>query len=145
MTCIAWDGRMLAADRQATNAGMRRVVSKLRLLPDSLWMTGTGDASILAEMMAWFEAGANVEKFPKRQASDDGGAFLVVRRAEILVYERGPIPLPLHPDNKIAAWGSGRDYAIGAMEMGADAAKAVEIACRWEVYCGHGVDSVVVR
>jgi len=145
MTCIAWDGRMLAADRQATNAGMRRVVSKLRPLPDSRIMTGTGDASIIAEMCAWFEAGADIEKFPKRQASDDGGTFLVVGRTEILVYERGPIAMPLHPDNKIAAWGSGRDYAIGAMEMGADAVKAVEIACKWEVNCGHGVNSVVVR
>lgn len=43
------------------------------------------------------------------------------------------------------AIGSGRGEALGAMAMGADARRAVEIASRLNVGCGLGVDVIRFR
>lgn len=42
------------------------------------------------------------------------------------------------------AWGSGRDYAMGAMARGANAKEAAEIAMRFDNGCGMGIDVVSV-
>jgi len=43
--------------------------------------------------------------------------------------------------NSFMAWGSGRDYAMGAMEMGADARRAVEVTNVHSTDCGFGVEA----
>lgn len=145
MIVIAFDGKTVAADRQATNAGMRRVQRKLVKSADGIWTAGTGTAWVMAAMLAWYNEGCDPVKFPEAQTGDDGGTFIAFRSvSDIRIWERGPHALMLDPENRIMAWGSGRDYAIGAMERGADAIRAVEIASKWETGCGLGVDSVVV-
>jgi ATP-dependent protease HslVU (ClpYQ) peptidase subunit len=44
-------------------------------------------------------------------------------------------------EDPFMAWGSGRDFALGAMAMGATAREAVAVACRFNVYCGNGIDA----
>ena len=41
----------------------------------------------------------------------------------------------------VIAW-DGKTLALGAMAAGADAKKAVEIACEYNLYCGGGIDVV---
>jgi hypothetical protein len=41
---------------------------------------------------------------------------------------------------KFSAWGSGSEFAIGAMEMGATAIQAVQATSKHCVSCGFGVD-----
>jgi ATP-dependent protease HslVU (ClpYQ) peptidase subunit len=48
-------------------------------------------------------------------------------------------------EEKFAAWGSGRDFALGALAKGADAIEAVRIASRFCTSCGMGIDSIWVR
>lgn len=43
------------------------------------------------------------------------------------------------------AAGSGADYAMGAMAAGKDAKEAVEIACRFDINCGLGVDVLMAE
>lgn len=84
MTVVAWDGKSLAVDKQATCADMRMTTTKACRLQQ-------GDVVAL-------------------------------------VFDR------------FMAWGSGRDFAMGAMEMGASAYRAVEVAIRHSTGCGYGID-----
>jgi hypothetical protein len=58
--------------------------------------------------------------------------------AKILRYEQDCLPYEI--EDKKYAIGSGRDFAIGAMEMGASAEEAVLVASKYEVSCGNSVD-----
>jgi ATP-dependent protease HslVU (ClpYQ) peptidase subunit len=73
---------------------------------------------------------------------DDVKATLVVidRAGTLRRFENGPYPLTYH--DEIFACGSGCDFAYGAMAMGADASRAVEVASEFDIYCGRGVDTL---
>lgn len=51
----------------------------------------------------------------------------------------GPSLRPVQVYDHFYAIGSGAPFAMGAMEAGASARKAVEIACRRDPYCGYPV------
>lgn len=38
-----------------------------------------------------------------------------------------------------------RDYAYGALAMGADAVRAVEVACEYDNGCGMGIDVLTIE
>lgn len=65
MTCIAWAGHTLAADRRVTDGrGKTSSTTKIFRAPGGLLMGGTGDASVVAELKAWYLAGAVPAEFP---------------------------------------------------------------------------------
>lgn len=59
---------------------------------------------------------------------------------ELVEYVRLPVAMPIIDQRE--AWGSGADFALGAMAMGAGARRAVEVACELDVHCGKGIDVV---
>ena len=140
MTTIAWDGRTLAADRQATVGNAVFMVNKLHR-HDGWLLAYCGDSDAGEEVLAWFKAGAKPEDFPERQRHDDRFAPLVaIRAGEILRYERTPHPIR-YPPQKFAM-GSGRDFALAAMHCGKSAAEAVEVAAMFDPGTGFGVDAM---
>lgn len=87
--------------------------------------------------MRWYESGTDIEKLPAFQRTDDWCHLIVANQNGVKSYGREGVVTPV---NSFMAWGSGRDFAIGAMACGASAEKAVEIANRYNIYCGFGVD-----
>lgn len=143
MTTIAWDGRTLAADRQATVGNSVYMVNKLHRHEGWL-LAYCGDSDAGEEVLAWFKAGAKTEDFPQHQRQDDRFAPLIaIRAGEILRYERTPHPIR-YPPQKFAM-GSGRDFALAAMHCGKSAADAVEVASMFDPGTGFGVDSMVIE
>lgn len=141
MTVIAWDGETLAADKQSTNAGMRRAVTKVRRINGSL-CAFAGDAAFGMEMLAWLEQGAKPGELPSCQRSDDWVSVLVITpEKRILKYERSAYPIDFS-ESKFFAMGAGRDFAMAAMHLGCDATKAVEVASVFECSCGMGCDAL---
>lgn len=143
MTVIAFDGRTVAADRQGTSAGVRRNVTKLIRADDGAVLSFSGDAAHGLEMIAWYNAGRDPNQFPTSRepgAGPNSGAFLHVFQVgrKVMTYEWGPFPL-IWEDRQFAA-GNGQLAAMAAMVMGADARRAVEIACQLVDGCGGGVD-----
>lgn len=140
MTVIAFDGRYVAADRMAENNGTAMTVRKLRVHgPQVLAFNGTADHGSM--LMQWFVEGRDPKTFPT--VPDPKYA------AYLDVFERGkPVmhfelfPVAMFFEDPIYAAGSGRDLALGAMAMGAPAKEAVEIASRFDVNCGMGVDVI---
>ena len=144
MTCIAWDGKTLAADKQSTNNNLARTVTKITRVGKSL-VGGAGDASQTEEMVAWLRRGAKVGDFPASQRDkEDWASMLVIRPGGFIdLYER--TPYPTRYEDKIFAIGSGRDFALAAMYLGKCASDAVEIASIFDAGSGNGVDVLVLR
>lgn len=141
MTVIAWDGKVLAADRLAESVGLARTMTKIRRTSSGALIGAAGRTSYCVAVMAWYEAGADPDKYPKTQDSDDFADMVVIETCgRVLKYER--CSAPMHFEDKTFAMGSGRDYAMAAMYLGCDAIKAVEVACAHDVSCGNGYDAL---
>ena len=140
MSVIAWDGKTIAADRQATYADVKESACKIKKLSNGDIVAFTGNLSKAMSLVKWYEDGASSKKYPKFQESDDWIRFVIFRKdGKILFYESTSEPIEAYEDK--LAYGCGRDLALGAMAMGADAITAVNVACKYSVYCGMGVDS----
>lgn len=142
MTVIAFDGRSVAIDRQGTSGGWSFPVTKYRRHQQKV-LTFAGSASIGHALIDWFISGCNPEKFPNKGLDPDDAAHLWVfeRGKPPIKFEEHPYPIVFEIGTKCAD-GSGRDFALAAMHMGASAEEAVAVASALSISCGHGVDVI---
>lgn len=142
MTVIAWDGRILAADKQVTMNGIKFSTTKLKYLGNGDYAAMAGDINCCLAMMEWYKDGADRDKFPQLGNGNDNSSLLLVIRNNLsaVYYENSPFAVNVE-DRKIA-FGCGRDLALGAMAAGAGAFEAVKIACQFDIHCGVGCDWV---
>lgn len=117
---------------------MRTLASKIWKLETGEIVACTGRLDTGLAMMRWYEAGASHDKWPTWQNTDHWSRLIVACRKGVKFYEHTSYPIPVL--DPFMAWGSGQDFAMGAMAMGATAKEAVEIACRFSVNCGYGVE-----
>lgn len=139
MTVIAWDGKTLAADKRAVNCGLSRTVTKISRNRNGELLGVTGDFAAGLALRAWYEAGANAKEFPDLKG--DTATLVVVSRTGVRLYESGG-PWPVCIEDAFFAAGSGRDFALAAMELGRNASQAVALACKFQSDCGNGVDAL---
>lgn len=142
MTVIAWDGRTLAADRRTSYGSTIATSTKIRRMPDGALVGCAGNASQGAEMLQWFRNGRDVEKFPpsQRVEADRSDIVCIEPDGRIHIYQLTPYPTLI--EDKFFSFGSGSNYALAALHLGFDAAKAVETACALDSTCGGGVDQL---
>ena len=141
MSVVVWDGKSLACDRQATSQGTKHETCKSKRLSDGNGvMAFTGDIARGLAMMYWYEIDMpSHDKFPRFQDTDNWCRLIVATRGSCFYFETTPFRIPVI--QPFAAWGSGRDFTLGALARGATAKEAVEIACRFDVDCGMGIDN----
>jgi hypothetical protein len=142
MTVVTWDGAALAADRQGMNQDTKFECQKLWTLPNGEIIATAGDFAYGLRLVEWYKAGADPDKYPNRMG-DDWGRIVVASHRGCVTYEGYGVAIPV--TSKFAAWGSGRDYALGALAMGASARRAVEITSAHCASCGLGVDWAIPR
>lgn len=66
MTCIAWDGETLAADKRVTYQGLARTVTKIFRVGKSL-IAISGEGAQGMEMLDWWKNGALPANYPLSQ------------------------------------------------------------------------------
>ncbi len=139
MTCIAWDGSTLAADRMCADEWVIRERTKIALVRGHL-VGCAGNSSAAEEMVQWFAAGAVAADFPASLRDRDNGASMLAITPDrrTLLYQAGPYPIELQDERQ--AIGSGADAALAAMRCGRDATAAVEVAAKVCRNVGCGVD-----
>ena len=144
MTVIAWDGNILAADRQSTVGDTIYSIRKLWDLDGGGAIAVTGNQGRCLALKRWYEDGAYIREWPAFSKEETEYATLIVVKpnGRVVYYEQYPDAIEVI-DN-FSAWGCGREAALGALEMGADAIKAVEVACKYITGCGRGCDWVKV-
>lgn len=139
MTCIAYDGRYIACDKQASIGEMKTTTRKLFLDPKRMLAAGcAGNSARVREFHEWLRRGRPMAAFPPFQRTDDALHVLVIDRGVPFFYGSGCMPIRI--EQPFFATGSGSPYAMGAMARGATAIEAVEIANQWDTGCGRGVD-----
>lgn len=143
MTVIVWDGKTLAADKRANSSGLIFKVTKIKRIKDKL-VGGAGDLSSIRAMMDWYENGADPKNLPDCQKDKDRWTALLIISGEGKIYRIEQDGYPFEVEEETYAIGCGRDIAVGAMAMGADAVRAVEIASRYDAGCGNGVDTLSI-
>jgi hypothetical protein len=139
VTTIAWDGRTLAADRQATFSSLARQGRKLFHCGRYAY-AACGHASEAELVAEWLRDGAN----PKERVrfDEEGLRGIAVRKDDgrVFTVQGKVVALVGHRFGNLA-FGSGGDYALAAMALGRTAGQAVQFAARFDLYTGLGVDT----
>lgn len=132
MTTIASDGKTVAADGLSTfiDERVNHDYRKITLFEHDKLFGFTGKEAIFKPAIVWYLGGADPDKIPKAK---DWGLYVFTLQGVDRFTDESPyadrFPYP-------CAFGSGRDYAMGAMLAGASPKKAVEIAALLDVYTG---------
>lgn len=139
MTIIAWDGRFIAADKMGVSGDMPLEVDKLIRLDSGEIVGIVGTQHRGLELLEWYKSnrGKKVEEIVNAAINEDCSLVVVNDNKVFHYFNDGKHPFEIK--EKIAAFGCGRELAMGAMAAGADALKAVEIACRYNICCGCGI------
>jgi ATP-dependent HslUV protease subunit HslV len=133
MTVIAYRDGLLAADSLAT-AGhvITGRIQKIWRFDDGRLLGGAGGAGDMRSFVAWALGGCAGHW--ECQDKENGFSALVVRaEGEVVIYDAEGRDCLVEAE--FIARGAGAELAIGAMAMGARADQAVEVACRYSVWC----------
>lgn len=142
MSVIAWDGKMLAADKMAVDNGLSETVTKIFVLelssPILVGLAGFFTTGL--EVKEWIRKGMNEKDFPQSQRGEEWCQCLMVKHDGVYAIEQSPQPILM--EDKYVAAGSGRNFALAAMACGKTAREAVDIACYFSTTCGRGIDVI---
>lgn len=139
MTVVAWDGKTLAADKMAASGGHGITTTKVfRVHGALIGMAGPGDTC--RALLHWARTGFEPDKFPEVAKTGEADMLVVHRDGEVVCFGGGPHPLKI--EDRCAAIGCGRDFALAAMYLGCDARRAVEVASALDIHCGRGIDAL---
>lgn len=141
MTTIAWDGNALAGDRLwligSTRVAGSAKVRRLKAPNGRIALFGfAGDSAYMQAYLHWLDGG-------ERPGSSTGSWQIIIIDDKRCVHYRhdGGQYWDCGGRGRFAI-GNGARYALGAMDAGAKARKAVLIASRIDADSGGGVDVV---
>lgn len=148
MTTIAWDGLSLAADRMSSSGYAQRTVTKLW---KGKWLDGrdvligfAGDGAFCQAIMDALQFGKTKEQMPdwRDYNVEKNHTMAVVVDRDKNVYEM-TVRFELLPyDEVVFAIGAGAEVAWGALEAGANAVRAIQIAGKRTPHTGLGVQQI---
>ncbi len=149
MSVIAYDGRIVAADKAVFNCGMTDKVCKLVHLEDchggSHWVASVGAWKAVLEFRQWLQCGAMAGDFPASCTNPDMDSEHLVISPNYLprLYMQSVVPYHEFGVPYVAGERNARGAVMGAMLAGKNAAEAVELVvdCKRFDAVGFGVDA----
>lgn len=145
MTTIVTDGRIIAADSLATAGNTKVMYAKDKIMVGGSDRGGpavfavSGHAAMLPPLARWVERGM-LDEPPKATGENSEWNLLIIDRGGARRIESG-VPHPFEVSFP-HAMGSGRDFALAAMDAGASPERAVEIAISRDVWSGGEIQVV---
>ena len=103
------------------------------------WFACCGWPADSLAAVKWLSRWPDLDEAPKRFQDCDASGFFLLRSGEVWILSGSE---PFQTEAEFHACGSGWEIAMGALAMGADAVKAVEVAALYDRGTGCGVDSV---
>lgn len=145
MTTIAWDGKTLAGDRGSWSGAARRHVRKvfkIKAKDGADFLVGfCGDGAFALAVLAWMRGEADKPSYREFGVSPDLQCAMVIEK-DLTVWGVGASLTYYRFEETMMAMGGGQEFAWGALEAGASAQRAIEIAIKRSDYAAFGVDSV---
>ena len=141
MTTVAYRAGVLASDGQSVgDAGtiFSKTAEKIRRMADGRLVGVVGELAHGNAVVAWLEKGAQ----GPQPDSKESRVIVVEKLDRLTLYEGTGF---IKVKTRFEAWGSGASAALAAMHMGADAIKAVVIACKVDCYSGGRVRALSIR
>lgn len=154
MTTIAYKDGVLASDTLGNPKGL--YAKKIYKLSNNIWLTGAGDYCYVQNSARALLSSPNIKLLPdlfmKGDFVRDHFMLPELKDTTVVVFwklkKEKDIVYATINDNWVSfvsdidpmAWGSGEEYALGAMEAGADALEAIEIAKRYDIQTGGNVE-----
>lgn len=145
MTTIAWDGVTLAADRCSWSGCVRRKTRKvfrIKAKDGAVCLVAfCGSQAFAVAIMGWMAGKQEKPNCADFGLAPDDSCAVVIDSAR-RVWTLGNRLQYCRMNEQIFASGGGQEFAWGALEAGATAKRAVEIAIKRSDYAGFGVDCV---
>lgn len=142
MSTVVYRDGILAADRQITGDNMiLGKVQKIFVAGDCL-VGITGAYSDAVAFVRWAETGFDPKRRPNTERDVEA---VVVQRDGSFHVRTSPLWIEEPITTDYYASGSGSHIAIGALAMGADPAKAVQVACEYDIFSGGGIDVLTIK
>ena len=140
MTTIAWDGKTLAVDSMVTSGSTIISIDQEKLFIDIGRYKAVAISGSIVCMEALIEWICNGENGDPPKVDDYDSLMCVDEDGRMLTFWHDSSKKPQY-NSGITAGGNGHEIALGAMEAGATAVEAVEIACKLNIYTGGKVQS----
>lgn len=142
MTIIATDGYRVAADSLATFGTCRSLKPAEKLkIEDGIVFAMSGSVPLFDPLIAWYLDGAKPDEMPKVDDDDHSTLFVFSGERQAAFYKT-ELPYGETVTSFPMAWGVGSEFAIGAMDAGADVENAVRIAINRSVWLGGAVQVI---
>ena len=152
MTTIAYKDGTMAADSQLTRGDTIPMFGTCKIIENDGWLIGVaGDLADIVRIenaLAWHLSETTAEgtgKTEKRALTaigkDCNDAQLLVVTPTYQVYEFDMSRIGVLINLPFYAIGSGADFALGAMEAGATARRAVEVSTKFDIRSGGQINT----
>jgi hypothetical protein len=142
MTTIAWRGRTLAADTELTlGDDTRTFCRKLTPIKGGGCLAMSGNIEAEAPFKEWLSKGGDIAKFAEidKKLMKKFDAIVIDGKKNVWWYDDGPTRF--HIDHPFHAIGTGAQYAMAAMQLGASAKEAVLFAAESKTSTNAYVDT----
>lgn len=138
MTTIAWDGTFMAADTLGVDAyGLTNRVNKLYQGKNFI----AGVAGSHSQAVKWWQKAQDIEDiiafgYPDFDKDNDDPSVMIATCSGVYTHTGGIL---MKQYRRFHAIGSGRDFALAAMLMGATAEEAVRVAAEFDVNTNNDI------
>lgn len=139
MTTIAYKDGVLAVDKQATD-GLVKYKCRKVIVQGGHAFAIAGCLGVGMATVAWITEGTESE-CPLMANEDESATVIQLETATGRCWAWEYPGVPIEVKDRISAWGSGAQVAIGAMAAGATPPEAVKIAAEWTIGTGFGVET----
>lgn len=152
MTTIAWDGKTLAADSQATAGNVVTSTTTLKIITpglDEIWrirgkkilaFSACGDACANEEFTEALQKGIFTETKMRSGLAFSAIAVTGIGSGFEIFKKEGGEEIAIYLLDSPRAFGSGSEYALSAMHLGMTAQDAVNHASQIDLYSGGAVN-----
>jgi len=138
VTTVAFDGNTIATDSQATADYIQSAKKLFKVNNAYIGVAGTYSYAMM--FVRWYKD--QTKEKPSSKLADDDFVALVIRQGKAYAYDNNCIEMPMTAP---CAIGSGSNFAMGAMYMGATAKQAVECAKQYCPYTGGKVQTAKIK
>ncbi len=142
MTTIAVSTTHIAADGQGCRSGEIIGLREKKLhIQEGKIFAFLGAAALVEPILSWYQAGADPHKLPPIGSDVRWSALVISSKGLFRFDQASPYADRMHPP---LGFGSGADFATGALLAGASARRAVEIACTRDIRSGGEITEIEI-